>query len=201
MAEPRERERDEKKKEKHKHHKHHKSDKREHKGDKHKSDKHHAKRERSPDGDDAKRRRRDEDDARGRARDGERPTDDADADEWPAPAAPPPGGVVLRASDYFTRANEFRVWLLEEQRIYSDELPTEKARQLFRLFGALWNGGKLPAKYYQPGGLPETQMAAASRTRHKWAFAAKMSEADQLTLQSAKDHVDTLTHREHDQVR
>jgi hypothetical protein len=189
------------KSDKHKSHKSdkHKSDKREHKSDKHahksdkrehKSDK-HGKRERSPDGGDSKRHRRDDEQAK----------DDADVDEWPTPAAPPPGGIVLRASDYYTRANEFRVWLLEEQRIYSDELPTEKARQLFRLFGTLWNGSKLPPKFYQPGGLPETQMAAASRTRHKWAFAAKMSEADQLTLQSAKDHVDTLTHRDHDQVR
>eukprot|EP00302_Diacronema_sp_CCMP2436_P010887 CAMPEP_0179896494 /NCGR_PEP_ID=MMETSP0982-20121206/36447_1 /TAXON_ID=483367 /ORGANISM="non described non described, Strain CCMP 2436" /LENGTH=408 /DNA_ID=CAMNT_0021793351 /DNA_START=262 /DNA_END=1489 /DNA_ORIENTATION=+ len=112
-------------------------------------------------------------------------------EEWPVPAVSPPGGVVLRASDYFQRANEFRVWLLEEQSIYHCELPTEQGRKLFKLFGSQWNAGKLAGRYYAPGGIPETQLAAAQRTRHKWAFADKLNDAEKLKLESMKDTVDT----------
>lgn len=123
-----------------------------------------------------------------------------DDDNWPVPAVPPPGDTVLSASDYFERSNEFRLWLLEEQRIYLDELPTEKARKLFRLFGTLWNSSKLPPVYYQKGGIPETSLSASQRTRHKWQFVDKLSDADRLQLDSAKDHVDTLTRRTHADV-
>mmetsp|Transcript_2675 Transcript_2675/g.6821 ORF Transcript_2675/g.6821 Transcript_2675/m.6821 type:complete len:208 (-) Transcript_2675:231-854(-) len=122
-------------------------------------------------------------------------------EEWPVPAVSPPGGVVLRASDYFQRANEFRVWLLEEQSIYHCELPTEQGRKLFKLFGSQWNAGKLAGRYYAPGGIPETQLAAAQRTRHKWAFADKLNDAEKLKLESMKDTVDTQTRRNHSDVR
>ena len=65
----------------------------------------------------------------------------------------------------------------------------------------MWNSSKLPPKYYAKGGIPETQLSAEQRTRHRWAFAAKLSEADRLQLDSTKDHVDTLTRRSHGDVR
>lgn len=128
------------------------------------------------------------------------PSDGEEAD-WPAPDAPPPGGVVLSASDYFARSHEFRAWLLKEQAIFLDELPTTQARKLFRLFGTLWNSGRLPPAYYEQGAAAEASLSAAQRTRHKWAFADKLSEAERLRLDSAKDHVDTLTRRKHADVR
>eukprot|EP00306_Pavlova_sp_CCMP459_P006042 CAMPEP_0185163006 /NCGR_PEP_ID=MMETSP1139-20130426/7369_1 /TAXON_ID=298111 /ORGANISM="Pavlova sp., Strain CCMP459" /LENGTH=244 /DNA_ID=CAMNT_0027728351 /DNA_START=5 /DNA_END=739 /DNA_ORIENTATION=- len=125
-------------------------------------------------------------------------SEDSSSEEIPVPTLPVPGGVALRAADYFERATELRVWLLEEKGIYSDELPSEKARALFKLFARAWNSGSLPPKYYQ--GLPETQIAAASRTRHKWAFAAKLTDDDRMRLESTKDNVDTNTHRDHARV-
>ena len=69
------------------------------------------------------------------------------------------------------------------------ELPSEEARRLFKRFVAKWNSGSLAAKFY--AGI--TAQPAASRTRHQWGFADKLSDTDMLTLDRTKDSVDKQT--------
>lgn len=52
-----------------------------------------------------------------------------------------------------------------------------------------WNGGSLAAKYYTGA----VSQDAASRTRHQWGFAAKLSDKDMLQLDRAKSSVDKDT--------
>ena len=48
--------------------------------------------------------------------------------------------------------------------LFFNELTTERARELFTDFVGLWNGRRLPAKYYR--GIEGTTMR---RTQHSWA--------------------------------
>ncbi len=48
--------------------------------------------------------------------------------------------------------------------LFFNELTTERARELFSDFVGLWNGRRLPAKYYR--GIEGTTMR---RTQHSWA--------------------------------
>mmetsp|Transcript_8159 Transcript_8159/g.27711 ORF Transcript_8159/g.27711 Transcript_8159/m.27711 type:complete len:177 (-) Transcript_8159:224-754(-) len=107
-------------------------------------------------------------------------------------------GIAVTVDDFYKRSTEFRAWLSEQKGIYLDEVPTDAARKLFVIFGNEWNAGRLPAALYN--GLSETKVQAAERTRHKWAFAGKMTDAEKLQLESMKDTVDTLTHRDHANV-
>uniref|UniRef100_A0A7S4F674 Nucleolar protein 56 n=1 Tax=Chrysotila carterae TaxID=13221 RepID=A0A7S4F674_CHRCT len=103
------------------------------------------------------------------------------------------GAPLLSEDDYFQRATEFQLWLKEARNRFLDELGSEEARKEFKKFVSTWNSGELPQKYYK--GLQETSIAAASRTRHKWAFASTLSQADQMQLESTKDSVDSQTSR------
>ena len=44
-------------------------------------------------------------------------------------------------------------------------------------------------------GVNETAQSAATRTRHVWGFAAKMSERDRMHVDTTRDSVDTQTQR------
>lgn len=91
----------------------------------------------------------------------------------------------ISEADYFKRAPEFQLWLAEARRQYIDEISGEEARRLFGKFVVKWNGGELASKFYS--GIQAD--AAASRTRHQWGFASKLSDADQLTLDRTKDAI------------
>ena len=144
------------KKDKHEH-----KDKREHK-DKHKDkdkrrhDKEHKEHK------EHKRHKRDRDD--------EKPPPDTSAC---APCAEP-----ISEDDYFAKSREFQLWLQEARSTFLDEISSEEAHRLFKKFVAKWNAGSLSAQFYSAA----AAQPAASRTRHKWAFANKLSDNDQYQL-------------------
>ena len=102
--------------------------------------------------------------------------------------------TLLSESDYFLRSAEFQLWLQESEGRFFDELPSADARKYFKRFVESWNKGALPPKMYA-GGSDILGAQSASRTRHKWAFASKLSEAEQLQLDSTRDRVGSQTQK------
>ena len=91
-----------------------------------------------------------------------------------------PPAVLLSEDDYFVRNAELQHWLLESRGEYFDELSSAEARKRFKKFVAKWNGGELSSKYY--AGLKDAPSASATRTRHVWGFASKLSDAERFEL-------------------
>ncbi|KAL1521312.1 hypothetical protein AB1Y20_020980 [Prymnesium parvum] len=111
---------------------------------------------------------------------------DADAAE----PSPPRVDNPIGEDDYFGRAAEFQLWLQEARGTFLDEMPSEEARRIFReRFVPKWNKGDLPPKYYE-GAIAQP---AASRTRHVWGFASKLSQADKEKLEDTRDSVGSQT--------
>ena len=100
----------------------------------------------------------------------------------------------ISEDDYFAKSKEFQLWLHEARSTYLDEVSSEEARKLFKKFVAKWNTGALPPNVYAGGGGSDN--AAANRTRHTWAFAAKLSDADQMQLDRTVDGVSNETNRD-----
>ncbi|KAG8386632.1 hypothetical protein BUALT_Bualt03G0168600 [Buddleja alternifolia] len=67
----------------------------------------------------------------------------------------------LSKEDYFSKNNEFAMWLKEERNIFFSDLSSDKARGLFSEFVAEWNNQKLESQYYEG-------VATGPRTSHKW---------------------------------
>jgi len=92
--------------------------------------------------------------------------------ERPPAGAPP--SETIGEGDYFLKSAEYAHWLLEERSSYLEDLTSDEARRIFKKFVARWNAGELSATYY--AGIKTTAQPGASRTRHVWGFAQKLSE-------------------------
>ncbi|XP_051125643.1 style cell-cycle inhibitor 1-B [Andrographis paniculata] len=67
----------------------------------------------------------------------------------------------LSTDDYFSKNNEFALWLREEKGIFFSDLSADSSRGLFSEFVAEWNDNKLEPRYYEG-------ITAGPRTSHKW---------------------------------
>jgi len=92
---------------------------------------------------------------------------------------------ILTIDDYFMKGTELRIWLLEEHRLYLEDLETSTAKEYFLQFVEKWNDGTLPVKYYK-GMTPETQ-EISQRTKYKWAFAKNLDTIEMGTLRDTVD--------------
>lgn len=68
---------------------------------------------------------------------------------------------LLSKDDYFSRNNEFALWLKEERNIFFSDLSSDSARSLFSEFVAEWNDKRLDIKYYEG-------ISSGPRTAHQW---------------------------------
>ena len=111
----------------------------------------------------------------------------------PVPAAPSSSSApVLTADDYFHRSAEFRLWLHSTLDLHLDALPTSRSHDLFTRFVADWNAGRLPPHYYK--GVDSSTLPPSTLTKHRWAFAEKMTDDERLAMASTRDSVDTSTY-------
>lgn len=83
----------------------------------------------------------------------------------------------LTKDDFYSKSNEFKVWLFEHKKIYFDEQNTKKLRKLFKKFYKKWNKKKLSKKYYE--GINSSSIEVPS-TRHQWKF--NLSDGDKNKL-------------------
>ncbi|XP_011095710.1 uncharacterized protein LOC105175085 [Sesamum indicum] len=67
----------------------------------------------------------------------------------------------LSKDDYFSKNNEFAVWLKEERNVFFSDLSSDSARSLFSEFVAEWNNQELESKYYEG-------ITTGPRSSHKW---------------------------------
>ncbi|GFP92124.1 hypothetical protein PHJA_001356500, partial [Phtheirospermum japonicum] len=67
----------------------------------------------------------------------------------------------LTKDDYFSKNNEFAMWLKKERKIFFSDLSSDSARDLFTEFVAEWNNKELEPEYYEG-------IATGPRTSHKW---------------------------------
>ncbi|KAL0398987.1 UNVERIFIED_CONTAM: Transcription factor [Sesamum radiatum] len=67
----------------------------------------------------------------------------------------------LSKDDYFSKSNEFAVWLKEERNVFFSDLSSDSARSLFSEFVAEWNNQELESKYYEG-------ITTGPRSSHKW---------------------------------
>ena len=107
-------------------------------------------------------------------------------------AAIEPAGCApceISEDDYFTRTREFQQWLIDARSTFLDELSSDEARRLFKKFVSKWNTGALSQAIYDA----KTSGPAASRTRHQWGFASKLSDTDQMQLDRTVDGVGSQT--------
>jgi len=109
------------------------------------------------------------------------------------PAAPVPD-VKLSDEDYYSRAKEFRAWLVVAGKPKFGDLPGPAARKLFEEFFGLWNAGGLPREYYD--GTFDADLADSGRTSFRWAFAGKMPSEDKDALLRIRDTVQAETDKE-----
>jgi hypothetical protein len=54
----------------------------------------------------------------------------------------------ISSEDYFTKSEEFRVWLKLSKHRSFEEMDTNEAQELFLEFCDLWNSQRLPEMYY-----------------------------------------------------
>ncbi|XVE63306.1 hypothetical protein DITRI_Ditri07aG0009500 [Diplodiscus trichospermus] len=71
------------------------------------------------------------------------------------------GFQELSSDDYFSKNNEFAMWLKEEKHVFFSDLSSESARELFSDFVEDWNNLKLRSEYY-------VGIASGPRTAHNW---------------------------------
>ncbi|KAJ1458186.1 hypothetical protein M885DRAFT_513240 [Pelagophyceae sp. CCMP2097] len=109
--------------------------------------------------------------------------------DFPGPAADGSARPKIGDDDYFTKSEEFRVWLHEAKGEFFDEMETSKTRKRFSDFATLWNDCKLSAMYYD--GIPSDVRDKCRRTRHKWNFA--LSDKEKWDLASTKDSIESAT--------
>ncbi|XP_073057561.1 style cell-cycle inhibitor 1-B [Primulina eburnea] len=67
----------------------------------------------------------------------------------------------LSNEDYFSKNNEFSMWLKKEKKKYFSDLSSDSARSLFSEFVAEWNNQELEPQYYEG-------VVTGPRTSHKW---------------------------------
>ncbi|KAL0443146.1 UNVERIFIED_CONTAM: Style cell-cycle inhibitor 1-A [Sesamum latifolium] len=67
----------------------------------------------------------------------------------------------LSKDDYFSKSNEFAVWLKEERNVFFSDLSSDSARSLFSEFVSEWNNQELESKYYEG-------ITTGPRSSHKW---------------------------------
>ncbi|KAL6567626.1 hypothetical protein OROGR_001294 [Orobanche gracilis] len=67
----------------------------------------------------------------------------------------------LTKDDYFSKNNEFAMWLKEEREIFFSDLSSDSSRKLFSEFVEDWNNQELEPQYYEG-------VATGPRTSHKW---------------------------------
>lgn len=67
----------------------------------------------------------------------------------------------LSSDDYFSKNNEFALWLKEEREIFFNDLSSEAARDLFSEFVSEWNNKELEPRYYEG-------ITTGPRTAHRW---------------------------------
>ena len=115
----------------------------------------------------------------------------SDAGPQLPPGMLPNGAESLTDDDYFKQSATFRTWLKDERRTYLEDLTSEESRRLFKKFVSKWNWSELPTKYYEFSAASGSSSGqpAASRTKHTWAFASKLSDADQLAIDRAVSKV------------
>ena len=62
---------------------------------------------------------------------------------------------------------------------------------MFKKFVGKWNDQKLKPMYYR--GIPQHYIDSTKRTKHKWNFASRMTQAEKIKLASMKDSVEIST--------
>lgn len=67
----------------------------------------------------------------------------------------------LSNDDYFSKNNEFAMWLKEKKNVFFSDLSSDSAHELFSDFVKSWNSKKLDSRYYEG-------IASGPRTAHKW---------------------------------
>eukprot|EP00904_Undaria_pinnatifida_P004485 jgi/Undpi1/14037/HiC_scaffold_9.g03688.m1 len=102
--------------------------------------------------------------------------------------------IEISEKDYFARATEFKVWLLQKKKKFFEDLTSTESHELFEKFVKDWNRGKLDPMFYE-GRLPEELVARTRKTQHKWGFVNKLSGRDQLQLELANDSVHSSTEK------
>lgn len=92
----------------------------------------------------------------------------------------------ISEDDYFARATEFAVWLLDKKGIHAGDLSSKESRRYFAKFVEKWNDFRLSSKYYKgiaPSAAPHV------RTTHSWNF-KNVSAGD---IERARSEVEQTT--------
>lgn len=108
-----------------------------------------------------------------------------------------PPSVLLTTDDFASKAVEFRYWLwyhYKHTRLF--DLPKITAQEIFaEYFIPQWNKGLLTDIYTVSTAKLLDKLEGTSRTEHKWTFAKKINEQEQIQLDTINDTVlkQTLT--------
>lgn len=104
------------------------------------------------------------------------------------------GVEAITEDDYFPKHTQFRSWLLKKHLTYFDRLSTKQAQKKFKKFVKKWNKGKLKPEFYKER--TAQSLDGAERTGYTWAFEKKLTKADKMDLQLARDSVDNYTNED-----
>mmetsp|Transcript_16906 Transcript_16906/g.37559 ORF Transcript_16906/g.37559 Transcript_16906/m.37559 type:complete len:172 (-) Transcript_16906:3554-4069(-) len=86
----------------------------------------------------------------------------------------------ITVDDYFTKSEEFRVWLKLTKGSYFEDLTSKDARKIFEKdFVKDFNKGRLSAMFYD-GNIPHDIRAATVKSQHKWGIKMSKQETEQL---------------------
>ena len=86
------------------------------------------------------------------------------------PLGKPPVHLIDPENDYFTKHQEFVVYLYREEGLTFNDLSSDDSRRYFRRFAKKYNRGDLEEDFYDGGGLPADVVGQVKTTKHNWDF-------------------------------
>jgi hypothetical protein len=76
-----------------------------------------------------------------------------DDQAWSAPPGPDVNIETISDDDYYLKNREFAAWLRRDRGAFFTDLRAEEARRAFATFVEEWNNRRLPAEFYEEGGI------------------------------------------------
>ena len=76
-----------------------------------------------------------------------------DDQAWSAPPGPDVKIEAISDDDYYLKNREFAAWLRRDRGAFFTDLRAEEARRAFATFVEEWNNRRLPAEFYEEGGI------------------------------------------------
>lgn len=114
------------------------------------------------------------------------------------PVGSPPTTLIDPEKDYFTYHQEFWVYLFREEGTRFNDLKSDEAREAFKRFSKIYNGGKLEAAYYtNPPTFPPQVLEESKTTQHTWGFQTTATE--RRGLEQLQEGVRRLTQYKNDE--